>query len=72
MERGRTIRGEELGVFLKSINRLGYPPRPSPVPLAGRDWPQVLSMLSSSSRTPGYPGLGRLATLLLTGGRYSP
>ncbi len=40
MERGRTIRGEELRDFLKSINRLGYPPRPPPVPLAGRDWPQ--------------------------------
>lgn len=40
MERGRTMRGVELREFLKSINRLGYPPRPPPVPLAGRDWPQ--------------------------------
>ena len=40
MERGRTMRGEELREFLQSINRLGYPPRPPPVPLAGRDWPQ--------------------------------
>ena len=43
MERGRTMRGEELREFLKSINRLGYPPRPPPVPLAGRDWPQESS-----------------------------
>ncbi len=35
MERGRTMRGEELREFLKSINRLGYPPRPPPVPIAG-------------------------------------
>ena len=34
------MRGEELREFLQSINRLGYPPRPPPVPLAGRDWPQ--------------------------------
>ncbi len=31
---------EESREFLKSINRLGYPPRPPPVPLAGRNWPQ--------------------------------
>ena len=40
MERGRTMRGEELREFLKSINRLGYPPRPPPVPPGGRGWPQ--------------------------------
>ena len=40
MVRGRTMRGEELREFLKSINRLGYPPRPPPVPPGGRGWPQ--------------------------------
>ena len=40
MVRGRTMRGEELREFLKSINRLGYPPRPPPVSPGGRGWPQ--------------------------------
>ena len=40
MVRGRTMRGEELREFLKSIHRLGYPPRPPPVPPGGRGWPQ--------------------------------
>ncbi len=31
MQRRRTLRGEELQDFLKSINRLGYPARPPPV-----------------------------------------
>jgi hypothetical protein len=32
MRRCRTLRGEELQNFLTSINRLGYPGRPPPVP----------------------------------------
>lgn len=31
MQRGRTLRGEELRDFLKAINQLGYPARPPPV-----------------------------------------
>ena len=31
MQRRRTLRGEELQDFLKSINRQGYPARPPPV-----------------------------------------
>lgn len=33
MQRRRTLRGEELQDFLKSINRLGYPARPKPLAL---------------------------------------
>jgi hypothetical protein len=31
MQRRKTLGGEELRDFLKTINRLGYPPRPPPV-----------------------------------------
>ena len=30
MERGRTLRGEELRDFLQGVNQLGYPARPPP------------------------------------------